>query len=64
MFLFQTILEFAVAGFIIWGLFNEKKLIKFEDRIAARVKRKFAAKKQNIYHHSSQTVDVSNERCA
>ena len=29
MFILQTVVEFSVAGFIIWGLFNEKKLIKF-----------------------------------
>ena len=35
MFFIQTLIEFAVAGFIIWGLFNESKLVDFEDKIAA-----------------------------
>ena len=51
MFILQTVLEFSVAGFIIWGLFNEQKLIKFEDRIFDFVKRhtKSSAKKRNVY---------------
>ena len=38
MFVLKTVLEFAVAAFIIWGIFNEQKLVRFEDRIAARIK--------------------------
>ena len=53
MFILQTIIEFAVAGFIIWGLFNEKKLVKFEDKIIDAVKRRVKAseKKRNVYRH-------------
>ena len=29
----RTIIEAAAVLFIIWGLFNEKRLIRFEDRI-------------------------------
>ncbi len=36
----QTFLEVAAVGFIIWGLFNEKKLVAFEDRIKAAVRRR------------------------
>ena len=39
MFFIQTLIEFAVAGFIIWGLFNESKLVDFEDKIAAKFKK-------------------------
>ncbi len=55
MFILQTVFEFAVAGFIIWGLFNEKKLIKFEDRVIDCIKRhtKSSAKKRNVYRHES-----------
>ena len=55
MFILQTVFEFAVAGFIIWGLFNEKKLIKFEDRVIDFIKRhtKSSAKKRNVYRHES-----------
>lgn len=28
-----TIIEFSVGGFIIWGFWNEEKVIKFEDRL-------------------------------
>ena len=54
-FMLQTILEIAVATFIIWGLFNEKTLVKFEDRIIARIKRKIRAKrsKRNVYRHEA-----------
>ena len=56
MFILQTVLEFAVAIFIIWGLFNEQKLIKFEDRIIDAVKRrvKKSAKNRNVYRHESR----------
>lgn len=36
----QTILEIAAVGFFIWGIFNEKKLVRFEERIASAVRRK------------------------
>ncbi len=54
-FMLQTIIEIAVAAFIIWGLFNEKTLVKFEDRIIARIKRKIKAKRanRNVYRHES-----------
>ncbi len=55
MFILQTVFEFLVAGFIIWGLFNENKLIKFEDRVIDSVKIHLNknAKNRNIYHHES-----------
>lgn len=37
-FLIQTICEIVVAAFIIWGLFNEQKLIDFEDKLIAKWK--------------------------
>ena len=43
-----TIAEFAVGGFIIWGFWNEEKVIKFEDRLLRRlgfnVKKRHSAK--------------------
>ena len=55
MFILQTAIEFSVAGFIIWGLFNEKKLIRFEDRVIDFFKRhiKKSFKKRIVYHHES-----------
>lgn len=40
MFVLQTIIEFVIAGFIIWGLFNEDKLVNFEDKIIEKFKNK------------------------
>lgn len=37
-FLIQTTCEILVAAFIIWGLFNEQKLIDFEDKLIAKWK--------------------------
>ena len=37
-FLIQTICEILVAAFIIWGLFNEQKLINFEDKLIEKWK--------------------------
>ncbi len=61
MFFIVTILEFSVAGFIIWGLFNEKKLVDFEDRMFAKIKKKFC-RKANIYHRKSHITN--NKNCA
>ena len=49
MFILQTVIEFAIAGFIIWGLFNENKLVDFEDKIIAKIKSRRAARKANVY---------------
>ena len=40
MFIIQTLIEFAVALFIIWGLFHEDTLIEFEEKIAKVIKDK------------------------
>lgn len=58
MFIIQTILEFSVAGFIIWGLFNESKLVDFEDKIILKIKNKIAQKKRsNFYRHTSSEIE-------
>ncbi len=62
-FMLHTVLEIAVATFIIWGLFNEKTLIRFEDKIITYFKKKIRAshKKRNIYRHeSSRRFDDRN----
>lgn len=65
-FMLQTVLEIAVATFIIWGLFHEKTLVKFEDRIIARIKRKFKASrsKRNVYRHESSNRHYDDRNCA
>ncbi len=62
MFFVQTVIEFAVAGFIIWGLFNEKKLVDFEDRIFAKIKQSIRRRKANVYHRESHISE--NKYCA
>lgn len=36
----QTALEAMAVGFVFWGFFNEDKLVRFEDKIKASIKRK------------------------
>ena len=36
----QTLLELSAVAFIIWGLFNEQKLVRFEERIKAAFRRR------------------------
>ena len=36
----KTLIEAAAIGFILWGLFNENKLIKFENRIREAMRKK------------------------
>ena len=62
MFFIQTVIEFAIAGFIIWGLFNEHKLVCFEDRIIAKIKRSIRRRKANVYHRESTAAQ--NKYCA
>ncbi len=67
MFILQTVFEFSVAGFIIWGLFNEQKLVKFEDRIFDVIKRrvKASAKKRNVYRSEQRRHPAEGDRtCA
>lgn len=40
MFYIQSAIEIAVFAFIIFGLFNEDKLVKFEDKIKVKLKAK------------------------
>ena len=61
MFFIQTVIEFAIAGFIIWGLFNESKLVDFEDKIIFKIKRKIrASKKANVYHREAPINNSKN----
>lgn len=39
-FIISTIFEIALGGFIIWGIFNEKKLVAFEERIMRKLKKR------------------------
>lgn len=40
LFTIQSILEVIAVSFIIWGLFNEQKLVRFEKNIMAKIRRK------------------------
>ena len=61
MFFIQTVIEFAIAGFIIWALFNESKLIDYEDRIIDKLKHRIHRRKAKIYRRESTT---HNKYCA
>ena len=64
MFILQTVLEFSVVGFIIWGLFHEDKLVDFEDRIIEKIRKRAADKKKNnVYCHGTDKKG-GNTRCA
>lgn len=36
----QTVFEMAAIGFIIWGYFNQERLVSFERKIKAGIKRR------------------------
>lgn len=61
MFILQTVLEIAVAVFIIWGLFHEDVLVCFEDKIIERFKKR--NKKSNRYH-SNARFGNNDRNCA
>ena len=58
-FLIQTICEFLVATFLIWGLFNEQKLIDFEDKIIAKWK---ARKSKKIVYLWTKYIDYGKDK--
>ena len=62
MFILQTVIEFAIAGFIIWGLFNENKLVDFEDKIIDKIKARRASNKANVYTREPSVRE--NKHCA
>lgn len=39
-YIIQTVFEFAVVGFIVWGVFNEQKLVDFEEKVKAHRRRR------------------------
>ena len=51
-----TLVECAVGGFIIWGLFNEDKLVDFEDRLVRYVKESVHKRqvKRNVTMHREE----------
>lgn len=35
-----TVFEILIGGFVIWGLFNEDKFIRFEDKLKSKLFKK------------------------
>lgn len=46
-FIISTVFEFSMGGFIIWGIFNEQKLVDFEDRFCRKVKEQIKKRKKS-----------------
>lgn len=59
--LIQTICEILVAAFIIWGLFNEQKLVDFEDKIIAKWKARKSKKFEPHYTEYGFVALVNGE---
>lgn len=63
MFVLQTVIEFTIAILLIIGLFKEDKVVAFEDKVIAIIKRKFCGRKTAAVYNS--TVPHSDRRnCA
>lgn len=60
MFILQTVIEFGIAALLIVGLFKEEKVVAFEDRIVATVKRKLRNRKGADTYHSSKSFNRKN----
>ncbi len=39
---FQTLIEVALIGFVLWGIFNERRLVLMERRVIRLLKKKLA----------------------
>lgn len=50
---FQTLLEVLAIGFIVWGYFNQDKLVSFENRIKAFFKRRKLTVKSSSSSYNS-----------
>ena len=61
MFVLQTIIEFAIAILLIVGLFKEDKVVAFEDKVIAIIKRRIRARKSaTIYRNAVPHPDRRN----
>ncbi|MEG0978651.1 MAG: hypothetical protein RR911_03445 [Oscillospiraceae bacterium] len=64
-FIFSTFLEISAVLFLVWGFYNEDKLIDFEDKfawlVAAYIRK---VKKQKAHKKQMQTVSATNVRTA
>ncbi len=50
--IFQTTFEFFAVAAVIWGIFNERKLVDFEDRVKAYFRRRrMRVSKNEIYRN-------------
>lgn len=63
MLVLQTVFEFAIAILLIVGLFKESKVVAFEDRVIAFIKRKVRARK-NITVYRSAIPHSDRRNCA
>lgn len=63
MLVLQTVFEFAIAILLIVGLFKESKVVAFEDRVIAFIKRKVRARK-NITVYRSAISHSDRRNCA
>ena len=59
--LIQTICEILVIGFIVWGYFNQSKLVNFEDKIIAKWKARKSKKFVSHYTENSFVALVDGE---
>ncbi len=64
MFVLMTIIEFAVAALLIIGLFNEDKVVAFEDKIIAIIKRKIKSRKAVATPYRSYKHQNDHRNCA
>lgn len=60
MFVLQTVIEFTVAILLIVGLFKEEKVVRFEDRVIAFLKKKLRARKTAPTYRSRSSCDRRN----
>lgn len=61
MFVLQTVFEFTIAILLIVGLFKENKVVEFEDRVVAFIKRRIRARKTaTVYRNPVPHPDRRN----
>lgn len=61
MFVLQTVIEFTIAILLIVGLFKEDKVVAFEDKVIAVIKRKLRARRTaTVYRNAVPHPDRRN----
>ena len=62
-FIFQTFFELCLVLFVVWGFFNEDKLVRLEKNIIANIRRRKLKVKHCNANFTDKKIDKSEISC-